>query len=788
MPTTQELEQQIAEVMEEQSRLSGWVPGAEQAAIERLLAPLRTAGPAVQMQFILAATRTLRGLPADRSGLAIPVNKAVAQIYRRKLPWTESQIVDLLEAAAAAPQDYPYAGLLGAAAQVERTPSLVRALEGLRSNRWLQSGYAESKTLLARIDTLVLEAPPPPVLSHGAWSRMVIEAAQKSPCAAMWKQLFEHGATFTGSQPSKKWRVEAARLVQGIGPETFRAALLEWLAAGPTPGATGIQTSVEEGDFIRGVLWALPEVPDPSLCAPLASFAEKCLKKIPMLGPVSQKAANASVNVLAAMPGLEPVSQLARLSLRIRYQTARRLVEEALEAAAERNGVSREELEEMTVPAYGLDANGERAEVLGCAVAHLSAAHPSLAWTDSSGKPIKSVPAAIQRDFADDLKELKAAAKDIEKMVAAQRLRLERLLLSERGIPLDSWRAFYIGHPLVQHLARRLIWSFHTPDGVETGIWHEGHITSWNGETLHLPTGARVRLWHPVHSSVQTVLSWRCWLEDHQVQQPFKQAHREVYLPTDAERETRSHSNRFAGHILRQHPFHALAEQRGWRFRLMGAFDSHNTPRIELPAYGLAAELRVTFAPEDDPQSSAHGIYLYLSTGQVRFLRNERPVPVDEVPPAAFSEILRDVDLFVSVASIGADPTWTPDRVARFEPYWERFSFGDLSHSAQERRGLIEALLPKLSIRDCCRLEDRFLVVEGKRATYKIHLGSGNVLIEPGSRYLCIVRGPSQGGLPANIFLPFDGDLTLSLILSKAILLATDDKITDPSILRQLPR
>jgi hypothetical protein len=36
--------------------------------------------------------------------------------------------------------------------------------------------------------------------------------------------------------------------------------------------------------------------------------------------------------------------------------------------------------------------------------------------------------------------------------------------------------------------------------------------------------------------------------------------------------------------------------------------------------------------------------------------------------------------------------------------------------------------------------------------------------------------------------LPFEGDTTLSTIISKAILLAGDDRITDESILRQTPQ
>jgi hypothetical protein len=78
-------------------------------------------------------------------------------------------------------------------------------------------------------------------------------------------------------------------------------------------------------------------------------------------------------------------------------------------------------------------------------------------------------------------------------------------------------------------------------------------------------------------------------------------------------------------------------------------------------------------------------------------------------------------------------------------------------------------------------------VVRGDRTTYRIHLGSANVLMEPGSRYLCIVQGAATKASPHHLPLPFEGDYTLSLILSKAFLLADDHKIKDQSILRQVP-
>lgn len=84
-------------------------------------------------------------------------------------------------------------------------------------------------------------------------------------------------------------------------------------------------------------------------------------------------------------------------------------------------------------------------------------------------------------------------------------------------------------------------------------------------------------------------------------------------------------------------------------------------------------------------------------------------------------------------------------------------------------------------------IEDKFVIVKGKLRTYKIHIGSTNILMEPNKQYLCIVpdRNKQESN---NLFIPFEGDTSLSIILSKAILLANDDKITDTRITSQLNR
>ena len=56
--------------------------------------------------------------------------------------------------------------------------------------------------------------------------------------------------------------------------------------------------------------------------------------------------------------------------------------------------------------------------------------------------------------------------------------------------------------------------------------------------------------------------------------------------------------------------------------------------------------------------------------------------------------------------------------------------------------------------------------------------------MEPADTYLCIV--PGRGRASERLFLPFDDEPTLSVILSKAFLLARDTRITDRSIVLQI--
>lgn len=665
-----------------------------------------------------------------------------------------------------------------------------------------------------------------PVLNPGeAWADAVLDAL---PAAGEgWSELLAHALTATAGKPTARWTARGRTLLAEVGAGAYRERVIGWLGMVGRPRTVPLQDGHWAYDVgqvydpynataLRGLVWLLPsavEEDDAEVARVLGTLVGTSLRKVTGLGPRNPKIANAAVYALAALDGEHALAQLARLASRVTYKGTLNQLNAALDRRAAALGLSRPEVEELAVPTYGLTGVGRRVEQVGDATAELTVAGPTvhLTWRTAAGRVVKSAPAATRRDHPDQVRDLKAAAKDVEKMLAAQAERLDRQFLAQRTWSYGSWRLRYLDHPLVGTLARRLVW---VVGGAACG-WADGALRALDDTPVSPADDAVVTLWHPIGRDVDEVVAWRGWLERHAVVQPFKQAHREVYLLTAAEERTRVYSNRFAAHVLRQHQFHALAAVRGWRNKLRLMVDDTYPPaNRELPGWGLRAEFWVEgIGDEYGAETTGAGAYLRLTTDQVRFYplaapenesqagtgqytqwvpvgeRPADPLPLDEIPPLVFSEVMRDVDLFVGVASVGNDPTWQDGGpTGRYREYWRSYSFGELSATAETRRDLLARLVPRLAVADRCALDGRFLTVRGDLRTYKIHLGSGNILMTPNDEYLCIVPKQSAETTGGQVFLPFEGDRMLGVILSKALLLARDSEITDPTIVSQIRR
>ena len=772
----------------------------ERAALEILQEPLQRLKSAPAEDRIAFVFEALAAMSESQSlSLQIALKAVLAVLLRGGLDLNSLQAVRIVETVSQRSYHFifPYKALLSLCQNLTMTPALTDALFRLRRAVGSDHGMAE---IQERIDVLVHGEKPRPEAAVSGWTRHVFQEIDSSGKQLAWRRLLLHARSLTQSSASAKWQKEAVACIGNIGRAEFLEAAHRWLALGPMPEMPAqLQVPDEEADYQKGFIWTLGALGDTSVAPGIADFAFACFRKIPQIGAVSHRVGNACVNALAAMPGLDAVTQISRLAMRVKYDVARRLIEKALAEAAERNHMGRDDLEAMAVPSFGLNAAGVRIETVGNCEARLAVqdGEADLTWWREQNR-LKAPPAEVKTTHAPALADLKKVTKELQAVLSTCSVcGWNGNCCRKVHAPFERWQDWYLHHPVTSVFTRRLIWEIQTGDVSQTAMWWQDGLVDWTGNPVAAAPASTVRLWHPIRSQVQEVLSWRCWLEDRGIRQPFKQAHREVYLLTDAERETETYSNdRFAGHIVRQHQFSALCRERGWHFKLMGEWDSHNTPQLELPRYNLRAEFDVEFL--DDAEVTGHMVYTTITTDRVQFLPIEakrgrfelrpppRPLPLAGIPPGGlFWKSCCDADLLVGVTSIGADPTWGVDHQEQeHAEYWQRFADAELSVFAENRKTVLERLLPKLTIRDRCSITGRYLVVRGESNEYRIHLGSGNVLMEPGSRYLCIVRG--AGDTAAKLPLPFEGDAILAVILSKAFLLADDKTIRDETILRQI--
>lgn len=616
------------------------------------------------------------------------------------------------------------------------------------------------------------------------------------------------------SAPDAQWLAMGLEL--WIGQPEF-APLLEKLMDDPSDPFPAIYYKEEFHTGLQALAYlsvGLPAVQVGPILARYAAFF--CFVPDPQSSGIQdEKLGNACIWGLANRKDGGGLPYLVRLHARVNYPKVKKKIDAILDGLASTSGVTRSEMEEMALPDHGLDANSSRTFPVGEGAAQIvitSSRAVEVTWQKPGGRYAASIPQVL-RGEKPAITAVRTAAKEIEADLALLKTRLQQLWLDSRSWDEARWLEVFAGHPLRAPFAASLIWNIERGGKRVAAVWQDGAFRDIRGHTVNADSAA-ISLWHPISCPVIEVHAWRRRLRDLGITQPFKQAHREVYTVTDAERQTGTYSNRFAGHILRQHQFMALARMNNWRVthRMWVDRENDEPAHLILPGHGLVCEYWTEGAGGDDPEVTDANAYVYLTTDRLCFYRlppgalphkstargpgKGEAVRIENVPPLVLSEVMRQCDLFTGVCSVANDPAWLDRGADAQHPnqwrqehgrtYWNAEAFGPLSATAETRREVIAEILPVLAISSKCRLEDRFLHVEGQLRSYKIHLGSSNILMSPGDRYLCIVPARKAASPEPDVRLPFEGDAMLSIILSKALLLAEDNKITDPTILRQI--
>ncbi|MCG4273467.1 DUF4132 domain-containing protein [Acetobacter senegalensis] len=590
------------------------------------------------------------------------------------------------------------------------------------------------------------------------------------------------------------------------------------------PCSSSLSSPTISSDIIAGCLWMIAAAADAVDLEWLLPACKKALAAEDV----------AIFNRLVATVGLigtpDAIRGMVRLRARVRHATMFNALERSLAKAAAASGLTTVEAEELLAQEYELDSTScHRLNLPDGYAAVLSitgSGQGSIYYEGEKGDRISKLPPFVleQEICKALLKSMRSDAKAISADMLVHRYRLERSWLTGQTWTLRAFIERWLNHPLLGWLARRQIWLVAEPGGsIRTCLFGREATTVYDPDgnkasPLHPDT--LLSLWHPLQKMSDdckgsVVARWRETLERLDIRQPIRQVWRETYTITQAERESSPSSYRYAQRILGQAQVIEIGRKRGWRIRTLTAHipSSEGAPwSLIIPAHGIYAEFRTGGVGYNDLGRSAPA-FTHVMTDRVRFciLKDrgdwrfdggrkltpmKKPVRLADIDQIVFSEVMRDLDLMVSVAASNLKFDASSIQAVPELGKWRRqqglsdIALPDEPHYgglAQSRRQIIEGLLPSLQEKGPVTLDDRHVIVTGRLHQYRIHLGSGEVIMVPQYRHLTLeTLSHSTREEDIGDYQPLYDDDILNSILYRIALLQKDHKIRDKNILEQL--
>jgi hypothetical protein len=355
------------------------------------------------------------------------------------------------------------------------------------------------------------------------------------------------------------------------------------------------------------------------------------------------------------------------MRVRVTNRNVLKQVDRALEMVAARAGIPVATVIELALPTFDLGRDG-RLELpidgTTAVIAVTADASVRQAWRGADGTEQDRPPAGLATAQPAEVADVAERLGIIRAAVVEERRRMEDRLASSRTWPEPLWRARYADHPIGRIFGRRLIWGVGSAGEVVAAGLPDGD--AWvgvDGRPLSVSATSEVRLWHPADADEAEIAAWRATVAAAALEQPLKQAHREVFHPLPRDIDLAA-DRRFAGRVVEHGHLRSMLRSRGWAVPSLGAWDQGD----EATAFrdfddGLRAELRyqaVEHVPTGTRQERARLVAVrFVETSGAAgeaggadpgAARGPASRPLADVPPRVFSEALRDVSLVAVVA------------------------------------------------------------------------------------------------------------------------------------------
>ena len=419
------------------------------------------------------------------------------------------------------------------------------------------------------------------------------------------------------------------------------------------------ETAIGDALDHRGVL-ALASALAPRFLVP------ECVRYVKLYRGLRIGQSRAMIHMLAGMETAAATQALVALSLRFRTASLRKEAEKMVNDLASRRGWTPDELADRTMPMAGLDEEGRlyleftkphaeqgdpdeeaEREVTRRFEARLDASLELLLFAlaeDGSKGLIAKLPEPRkeenQKQAGEEKKRLATSKKELKALVTAQRARLYAAMCSERAWTPEEFASIYLAHPVMKHVAARLLVRVTREDGTYeiARPTEDGSYVNSVDNTVNIPAKATLQLAHSTHLTPDQEARWGQHFADYEVIAFLPQLGRQRFV-LDA-------SNKNQTRIAAEHTIHSL-KLRGLATRLgfdrVATGDGGYVHSYEQRLPSLKMTMVIVHSPvqlgDENVDVTLEGVEWFAGSPSGESVRNDQhaPMALGQVP-----QVLRD--------------------------------------------------------------------------------------------------------------------------------------------------
>lgn len=258
-------------------------------------------------------------------------------------------------------------------------------------------------------------------------------------------------------------------------------------------------------------------------------------------GQSAHKRAIAGLDALAQIGTDTALLHLHAISEKLKFPALKTAAQDKIEQIAVDLGLTTDQLGDRLVPTFDLDTPD---------ALHLNYGPRSFTFDfdehlrpilyDATGRVRKTLPKPAAVDDPDlaptAYARFTALRKNLKPVAGDQIARLEQAMVTRRRWTTIEFTDFFVDHPLLIHLVRRLVWGIYTPTGeqLRAAFRISDDDTFLDLDDIVVSAGDEevIGLVHPCELGA-TLTAWRTRFE---IAQPFEQLHRTVHQATGPDR------------------------------------------------------------------------------------------------------------------------------------------------------------------------------------------------------------------------------------------------------------